>query len=188
MPTTPIGGAPYPVGADADNVPADLQALAVWASTNGTMKFADAADRDAAVTSPVAGMVAWLDDPGCLTIRTASAWKIAWAPTSWTNISLMSGFTSYSGVPQSTLDGSNFVVCRGSIQRTVEGGNIASETLVATLSASYGDLVVGEYPIANQWTFHTSGRIYLNSSRQIMYVGPDVDWLSLNGLRFPIGS
>lgn len=188
MPTTPIGGAPYPAGADADNVPADLQALAAWASTAGVMKFGDAAARDAALPSPVLGMAAWLDTPGCLTVRTSAGWKIAWAPISWTNISLASGFTQYSGTPQSTLDGSNFVVCRGSIQRTVEGGNIATETIVATLSSAYGSLVVGEYPIANQWTFHTTGRIYLNSSRQIMYVGPDVDWLSLNGLRFPIGT
>jgi hypothetical protein len=185
VPTTPIGGAPYPSGADTDNVPADMQALAVWASTRVTMRFADAAARDAAITSPVAGMVAWLSTPGSLTVRTASAWRTIWAPLSWSNISLASGFTSYGGIPQSTLDG-NFVVCRGAIQRTVDGGNIATATIVATLSSSYGDLDVGEYPIANQWTFHTAGRIYLNSSRQIMYVGPDVDWLSLHGLRFPI--
>lgn len=185
MPTTPIGGAPYPTGADADNVPSDIMALAVWASTNGVMRFADAAARDAAVTSPDAGMVAWLDTPGSLTVRTALAWKTVWAPLNWTNISLQSGFTSYSGVPQSTQDG-NFVVCKGSIQRTVEGGNIATETIVATISSSYGSLTVGEYPIATQWTSQTAGRIYLNSSRQIMYVGPDVDWFSLHGLRIPI--
>lgn len=188
MPTTPIGDAPYPSGADTDNVPADLQALAVWASTRTGMRFDDAAARDAAIDTPVAGMLAWLDTPGSLTIRTASAWKTIWAPLSWSDISLAAGFTGYTGTPQSCLDGSNFVVCRGSIQRTVSGGNITTETIVATLSSSYGSLVVGEYCIANQWTFHTAGRIYLNSSRQIMYVGPDVDWLSLHGLRFPIGS
>lgn len=186
MPTTPIGGAPYPAGADADDVPANLQALAVWASTNVAMRFADSAGRDAAVTSPVAGMLAWLDDPGCLTLRTASGWVVAWAPISWATISLASGFTSYSGTPQVTRDG-NFVVCRGSLKKVSEA-DITTETIVATLPSTYGSLVVGEYPVATQWTTQTAGRIYVNSSRQIMYVGPNVGWFSLHGLRIPTGS
>lgn len=188
MPTTPIGGAPYPTGADADDVPADMMALAAWASTAGVMRFADAAARNAAIPSPTAGMVAWLDTPGSLTIRTASAWKTMWAPLSWADIALSAGFTTYSGTPQATMDGSNFVVLRGSIRRTVDGGDIVSDTIVATLSSSYGSLAVGEYAIATQWTDHLNGRIYLNSSRQISYVGANVDWLSLNGLRIPITS
>lgn len=186
MPTTPIGGAPYPTGADADNVPSDMMALAIWMSTNASMRFADGPARDAAITTLDGGMVAWLDNPGCLTLYTGSAWVVAWAPLNWTNISLTLGYTAYSSTPQVTRDG-NFVVCRGSLKKVSEAA-IPTETIVATLPSTYGSLVVGEYPVANQWTSQTAGRIYVDSSRRIMYVGPDVGWFSLNGLRIPIGS
>lgn len=187
MPTTPIGGAPFPAGSDADNVPADLQALAVWASTRTVMRFADAAARDAALTSPAAGMVAWLDTPGSVTIRTASAWRTLWSALSWTDITLESPFTTYGTTPQAALDGGNFIVLRGGVQRSTPATQIAGNSVLGTLPSSFGTPLTGDYPIASQWLGDvTTSRLYVATNRQITYVGQSTGWASLNGVRIPL--
>lgn len=187
MPTTPIGAAPFPAGTDADNVPADLEALAVWASTRVTMRFADAAARDAAVTSPVAGMVAWLDTPGSVTIRTASTWRTLWSALSWTDITLGSAYTTYGSTPQAALDGGNFIVLRGGVQRSTPATTIAGNSTLGTIPSSFGTPISGDYPIASQWLGDvTTSRLYVAESRDLIYVGQTTGWLSLNGVRVPL--
>ncbi|MCX5407521.1 hypothetical protein OHA37_27110 [Streptomyces sp. NBC_00335] len=186
MPTTPIGAAPYPAGTDADDVPADLEALAVWASTRTNMRFADAAARDAAITSPVAGMIAWLDTPGSVTVRTAAAWKTLWSALAWTDITLPASCTTYGTTPQAALDGGNFIVLKGGIQRSTPATNIIGNALVGTIPSSLGVPLSGDFPIASQWLAVTTGRLYVATSRDLTYVGADTGFISLNGVRIPL--
>jgi hypothetical protein len=186
VPTTPIGAAPYPAGSSADNVPADLQALAVWASTRTTMRFADAAARDAAITSPVAGMIAWLDTPGSVTVRTASAWRTLWSNLAWTDITLGGSYTTFGTTPQAAVDGGNFIVLRGGIQRSTPSTNITGNSIMGTIPSSLGTPVSGDFPIASQWLAVTTGRLYVSSTREITYVGADTGWVSINGVRIPL--
>ncbi|MFI6334726.1 hypothetical protein [Streptomyces sp. NPDC050535] len=85
---TPLGNLPYPQPADAANLPLHLQSLAEAIDGRTVLRYATAADRDSAVTTPVAGMVAWLTTPGTLSYYTGAAWVAlgAWNPytPAWT--------------------------------------------------------------------------------------------------------
>lgn len=186
MPTTAIGAAPYPAPDDADDVPGDLQALAEWASTRGVMRFADAAARDAAIPSPVAGMVAWLDTPGAVTVRTATAWRTLWSNLAWSGISLASGYETYGTTPQAAVEGGLFIVLKGGVQRSTSGAQIATNAVLGTIPSSLGTPVSGDYPIATQWSTDNVGRLYVGSDRSIQYIGSTTNWVSLNGVRVPL--
>ncbi|MDX2759325.1 hypothetical protein PV367_10715 [Streptomyces europaeiscabiei] len=71
---TPLGGLPYPQPTDIANLPLHLQGLAEGIDGRTVLRYATATDRDAAITTPVAGMVAWLSTPGTLSYHTGSAW------------------------------------------------------------------------------------------------------------------
>ncbi|MEU3523180.1 hypothetical protein AB0E62_04820 [Streptomyces sp. NPDC038707] len=78
---TPLGGIPYPQPTDPANVPQHLQSLAESVDARTILRFATATARDAAVTAPAPGMVAWLSSPGQLTYYTGTAWQpVATAP------------------------------------------------------------------------------------------------------------
>lgn len=185
MPTTPVGSAPYPAPSDADNVPADLMALALWTSTRVVMTFADGAARDAALTSPTAGMVAWLSSPGSLTVRTATAWRTAWSAISWTDITLSSGYETYGTTPQAAVDGGNFIVLRGGVQKTT-GTQLANGETVGTIPSALGTPLSGDYPIAMQFLSSSASRIYVATGRTLTYFGVNTGWISLNGIRIPL--
>ena len=57
MPNEPIQGGPYPLLSDAANVPNDIKKVVDWAAPKMNMTFNSAGERDAAVPSPVDGMV-----------------------------------------------------------------------------------------------------------------------------------
>ncbi|WP_031189802.1 MULTISPECIES: hypothetical protein [Streptomyces] len=185
MPTTTVGSAPYPAPSDADNVPADLQALAEWASTRVNMSFADAAARDAALTSPTAGMIAWLNSPGALTIRTASTWRTVWTSITWTDIVLSSGYETYGTTPQAAVDSGNFIVLRGGVQKTT-GTQLANGEIVGTIPSALGNPLSGDYPIGMQYLSTSSSRLYVATGRTLTYYGVNTGWISLNGVRIPL--
>ncbi|MFF5473321.1 hypothetical protein [Streptomyces achromogenes] len=186
MPTTAIGGAPYPAPDDADNVPADLQALAEWASTRVGMRFADAAARNAAITAPVKGMLAWLDTPGALTIRTATAWRTIWSDLAWSDIALGSAYETYGTTPQAAVENGLFIVLKGGVQRSTAGAQIATDAVVGTIPSSLGTPLSGDYPIAVQWSTDPTGRLYVGADRTLKYIGTTTNWISLNGVRVPL--
>lgn len=187
MPTTPIGGAPFPAGSDSDNVPADLQALAVWASTKVNMRFADAAARNAEITTPEPGMTAWLDNPGSVTIYTPAGWRTMWSALAWTDITLASGYAMFGTTPQAAVDGGNFIVLRGGIQRSTASTDITGNSVVGTIPSGFGTPIGGDFPIATQWLSDTvTGRLYVATNRQLTYVGRNIGWISLNGVRIPL--
>ncbi|MGA5869244.1 hypothetical protein [Streptomyces cinereoruber] len=153
------------------------------------MSFADAAARNAAIPSGELrpGMLAWLDNPGSLTVRTASAWRTLWSNLAWTDITLETGYGLYGTTPQAALDGGNFIVLRGGVQKSAAGTQIIGNSVIGSIPSSLGNPLSGDYPIAMQWLGSISaGRIYVAPNRQITYVGPDTGWLSLNGVRIPL--
>lgn len=75
MPTTPIGGLRYPALSDNPNGPLAVQNLAEdVADQLPGLRYANAAARDAAITSPDDGMTVWLDTPGAYFDRIDGAW------------------------------------------------------------------------------------------------------------------
>ncbi|MFC7217087.1 hypothetical protein ACFQLX_02700 [Streptomyces polyrhachis] len=78
---TPLSSLPYPAPADVADLPAHLKALADAADGRTVLRFADAAARDAKITAPVSGMVAWLTTSALLTIYDGNAWI---SPGVWT--------------------------------------------------------------------------------------------------------
>ncbi|MEV7285465.1 hypothetical protein AB0O01_13000 [Streptomyces sp. NPDC093252] len=85
---TPLNGLPYPQPSDTADLPLHLQSLATGIDSRTVLRYPNAADRDAAVTTPVAGMVAWLSTPGTLSYHTGTQWIAlgAWSTYSpaWT--------------------------------------------------------------------------------------------------------
>ncbi|MFE6165579.1 hypothetical protein ACFQ7F_42510 [Streptomyces sp. NPDC056486] len=61
---TPLGSLPYPQPADNADIPVHLQSLAEAVDGRTVLRFADGAARDAKLTDPIPGMVAWLNNPG----------------------------------------------------------------------------------------------------------------------------
>ncbi|MFG2138015.1 hypothetical protein [Streptomyces sp. NPDC048650] len=73
---TPLGNLPYPEQADTADIPTHLQSLAEAVDGRTVLRFTDGSGRDAKVTAPVAGMVAWLSNPGRLTYYTGTVWAL----------------------------------------------------------------------------------------------------------------
>ncbi|MFF8879594.1 hypothetical protein [Streptomyces flaveolus] len=190
MPTTAIGGAPYPAPDDADNVPEDLQSLAEWASTRVGMSFADAAARNAAIPTASArpGMLAWLANPGALTIRTATAWRTVWSDLAWLDVALGSAYETYGTKPQAAVEGGLFIVLKGGVQRSTSGAQIVTDAVLGTIPSSLGTPLSGDYPIATQWANEPVGRLYVGADRILKYIGDPTNWASLNGIRVPLAS
>ncbi|MEU6573299.1 hypothetical protein [Streptomyces sp. NPDC046805] len=90
---TPLSSLPYPQATDPADLPAHLKALADALDGRTVLRFADAAARDAKVTAPVAGMLAWIGTPGRLMYYTGSAWVPA-APTPAYKINVDAGDTT----------------------------------------------------------------------------------------------
>lgn len=74
MATTANQGLPYPALTDSPNGPTQMQALAQAVETKLVMVFADATTRDQKISAPVAGMLAYLTNPGVYVWYNGSSW------------------------------------------------------------------------------------------------------------------
>ncbi|MEW2399574.1 hypothetical protein [Streptomyces sp. NPDC046862] len=100
---TPLSGLPYPQPTDTANLPLHFQSMAEAIDSRTILRYANAAARDAAVTTPAAGMVAWLSSPGQLTYYTGTLWSpVAPAPVFLYN---NDAGTTASTTPAETLTG-----------------------------------------------------------------------------------
>ncbi|WP_306317197.1 MULTISPECIES: hypothetical protein [unclassified Streptomyces] len=78
---------------DAPDIPGAIAALAAGVIPRGVMRFASASTRGATITSPVDGMLTYLQDVKRLDARIGGAWvALSVGASSWTTISLASGF------------------------------------------------------------------------------------------------
>lgn len=130
MPTTDAYGQGVSIttGQDAPDIPATAQALASGLVPRSVMRFASASARNATVTSPVGGMVAFLQDTKLFTGYDGTAWVVLAAGTqAWTTIPLASGY-SHDGNGNGTaqyrvvnLFGETTVMLRGGVGLTYPG-------------------------------------------------------------------
>jgi hypothetical protein len=75
MPTTTPGQSfPVPVAGDDPNIPDDLNNLAVAIERRVMGVYNSVADRDARVTAPQEGQVAYLKDTNTFTFHNGTAW------------------------------------------------------------------------------------------------------------------
>jgi hypothetical protein len=105
---TPLNGLPYPGPTDTADLPAHLQTLAEGIDARTVLRYATAAARDAAVTTPAAGMVAWLTTPGTLSYYTGSTWVTLGAWNSYTPT--WTAVTTNPAIGNGTLTGKYAVV------------------------------------------------------------------------------
>lgn len=79
MPNEPIQGLPYPALTGAPpNVPADIKALADAVVGRTVMRFASIAARDAALPSPVDGMLCYVTSDKAYYARSGGQWRLLW--------------------------------------------------------------------------------------------------------------
>lgn len=75
MPTnSPINGIPYPVGSDDADMQSDMAALVGAIDTRMLPRFTDTSARDAAITSPIKGMMCYVDSFNLPMLRYSSYW------------------------------------------------------------------------------------------------------------------
>lgn len=95
MPTTDDYGQGVSIAAltDAPNAATLAQDIANAIVQRGVMRFSTASERNATLTSPTDGMVAYLATEQLITARVGGTWvTIGSSVSSWTNITLVSGF------------------------------------------------------------------------------------------------
>lgn len=101
------------------------------------MRFATATTRNATVTSPVAGMAAWLNSEKQLTVYDGTAWvAIASGTQSWTTVPLVAGY-SHNGNSNGTFQyrkvnmfGEDTLMFRGGLNVTYSGTTIPNSGIV----------------------------------------------------------
>ena len=116
---------------DAPDIPKAIADIASGVIPRGVMRFASASARGATLTSPIAGMLAWLQDVRLLTLYDGSAWvAIAAGTQAWTQIGLVSGFT-HNGNSNGNfqyrvvnLFGEDTLMFRGAVNVTYSGSTI----------------------------------------------------------------
>jgi hypothetical protein len=133
---------------DAPDLPKAISDVANGTIPRGVMRFASASARGATLSSPAAGMVAWLQDSKYLTLYDGSAWVVISAGTqAWTAVSLASGFSNTDnnsqgnlmyrvvnlfGEPTLMFKGGLHVAYSGSPSAIANGGYVTSTPLPAT--------------------------------------------------------
>jgi hypothetical protein len=116
---------------DAPDIPKGIADLAAGVIPRSVMRFASATTRGATITSPVAGMQAWLNDVGLLTVYDGSAWVVVAAGTrAWSTVALASGWAQ-NGNTQGNLQyrvvnlfGEDTIMLRGGISRASYPGTM----------------------------------------------------------------
>lgn len=96
MPGTDDYGQGYPWldNSDTPDLRVATKGIVDAMGPHSVLWFADAAERNATITSPQAGMVAFLTSPKLLTVYDGAAWvSVAAGTSSWTTVSLATGFT-----------------------------------------------------------------------------------------------
>lgn len=190
-------------GLDYGDVP-DLKVLSenlLLMAGQTVMRFSSASSRNANLTSPVAGMVAWCAAEKLLTIYDGTAWvAVASGTQSWTTPSLASGYTgngNSNGTPQYrlvNLFGEQVVMWKGGLNVTyssgtpVNGGNFISggtlptavrptarRTVTAACSAVASD------SLSVKIDFQTDGTVGI-----VTQGGVTPPWVSLNNIMYSL--
>lgn len=145
--TEPIQGGPYPEPSDPPDGPNQMAALATWAAGRLVMRFASTTARDAAITSPVEGMV-------CQTGTGASLTEWTYRSGSWQNTTVPGAWTAYTPTLSGTFQLGNGIVTARHCQIGKLGQAYARITLGSTS-------VMGSLNVGLPWTEYlpTPGRV-----------------------------
>lgn len=166
------------------------------------MRFASASERNATITSPVAGMQAWLDTEKLWTGYDGTQWTVMAAGASaWTTISLASGYTgngNSNGTPQYRLVnffGELSVQLRGGLNLTYPGGSIANGSVftASALPTAARPSTLRTTPAACSAASSTvvSLKIDAQTGGNLLVVGTNSTtdqppWVSLNGIMYSL--
>lgn len=166
------------------------------------MRFASASERNATLTSPVAGMVAFLEAEMLMTMHDGTQWAVMAAGASpWTTISLATGF-SHDGNSNGTCQyrlinffGELSVQLRGGLGITYPTGSIANSAIftAAPLPAAVRPSSLRTTPGACSAATSTvtSLKIDAQTGGNLLAVGTNSTtdkppWVSLNGIMYSL--
>jgi hypothetical protein len=165
------------------------------------MRFANATSRDATITSPVAGMIAWLTSEKLFTGFDGSAWVALAAGTqAWTTPALATGYTAdgnSNGIPKwrvVNFFGDLVVMWKGGLNVTYSGSNpvnggmflnaalptAARPTSRRTVTAACS--AVTSSTLSVKLDFNSDGTIALVNN------GQSPPWVSLNNIMYSIAA
>lgn len=144
MANTPLASLPYPALGDDPDIPSDIQALALAAEKQLVLVFADTTARDAAITAPAAGMLAFLTGKKWLTEYDGSNWivisalgKIGCTATRASNLSMGAGALTAVTWTAETVDTDGFITPTSSTVTVPTGlGGLYAVTFTATFASS----------------------------------------------------
>ncbi|WP_431781696.1 hypothetical protein [Streptomyces chumphonensis] len=139
MPTTDDYGQGVEIAALTDKPDAEKLAkeIANGIAQRSVLRFADAAERNATLTSPVPGMVAYLVAEDLFTGYTAAGWMaLAAGGQAWTTVGLVSGFAHNGNSNGSfqyrvvNLFGEPTIMFRGAVSVTYSGTTIPNSGIL----------------------------------------------------------
>lgn len=126
MPTTDTYGQGTSLASltDAPDIPKAIVDLATGVIPRGVMRFASASARGVTLTSPVEGMVTWLQDIKSLQVYSSGSWKaIFFGATSWTSYTpTWTATTTSPAIGNGVLAGSYMKIgtmCHVNVQLTI---------------------------------------------------------------------
>lgn len=172
-------------------------------TARSAMRFSSATVRDATITSPVAGMLAYLEDLHTWTGYDGGAWVALAAGTqSWTTPTLATGYTgngNSNGTPQYrivNLFGDAVVMWRGGLNVTYSGGlpahgqdflagalpSAARPQTLRTVAAACSS--VDSVSLSVKIDFKTDGTTQITTDTE----GVTPPWVSLNGIMYSLTS
>ncbi|WP_405944763.1 hypothetical protein [Streptomyces sp. NBC_00932] len=185
---------------DAPNANALAAGIVTPLVPRSNMRFASASARNATITSPVAGMRAFLIDTKLDTLYDGTAWVVAASGTSaWTTPTLASGYTgngNSNGTPQYrlvNLFGELTVMWKGGINVTysgglpANGGNFLSVALPTALRPTAKRTVtaacsaVSSDSLSVKLDFNTTGTTSI-----VTQGGVTPPWISLNNIMYSL--
>lgn len=143
MATTDAYGQGIPIAAltDAPNANSLIFGPVDELTERSVMRFSSASARNATLTAPVAGMVAYLTTEKLFTGYDGTAWVVLAAGTSaWTNVPLASGYT-HNGNSNGNfqyrvvnLFGEKTVMLQGAVNATYSGTAIANDGVLTSVA------------------------------------------------------
>lgn len=130
---------PWLDNSDTPDLRAGTKGIVDALTPRSNMRFASAAERNATITSPAAGMEAWLATEKLKTVYDGTGWAVVAAGTqTWTTVSLASGFT-HDGNSNGTFQyrvinlwGEPSIMFQGAVSVTYSGTTIPNTGILNT--------------------------------------------------------
>jgi hypothetical protein len=185
---------------DAPDLPRAVRDLADGLIPRSAMRFASAATRNATITAPQEGMLAWLQDTNLLTLYDGTQWMVlAAGAQAWTTPTLASGY-GHNGNANGNIQyrlvnlfGEATVMWRGGMTVTyssdspVNGGNFLSTALPAAVrptslrTVTAACSAVSSESLSVKVDFQPDGGV-----RIVTQGGVTPPWVSLNNVMYSL--